>query len=55
MSPKEGGTRKTREPGGESLPGFPAKMFVLEGPPTPSLPLRELGGGESDVPHTLLV
>jgi len=24
---------------------------VLEGPPTPSFPLRELGGGESDVNH----
>jgi hypothetical protein len=30
---------------------MPLPMFVLEGPPTPSFPLRELGGGESDLSH----
>jgi len=34
---------------------MPLPMFVLEGPPTPSFPLRELGGGESDVSHKVVV
>jgi hypothetical protein len=53
MNPKAGGTRKIPgSRGAKASRDLPRKkMFVLEGPPTPSFPLRELGGGESDVSH----